>query len=113
MVRIGAMNAFSDLVVSFGDDRRPVARRLENDWEHAADGPGAVWRSRGSAGAAPTRGSVSVPGASAWVIGEVFSYRSSSRAPEERLVRDVVAGRGDDLSSLDAHAVVVIWDAAA
>src|SRR5688572_21021896 len=97
------MDAFSDLVVTFGSSAPPGPTRLGAGWRSATSGPGGVWTSAGAraeSGAIATRSRGSW---TTWAVGDVIAYRGSTDDPLGRFTSDVAAGRAEP-GQLDAHA---------
>ncbi len=103
------MNAFSDLLVTFGDDGRPDVRRLGNPWRRAATGPGGIWTSRGPSADDATASNVSAGEWTLWASGDVFAYRDRPAHALQRFAQDLTEEAADP-ANLDMHAVVIGWD---
>ena len=103
------MNAFSDLVVTFGSSDSPAATRLGNPWARAATGPGGIWSSRGAGPSVVAESSSATGRWSVWAVGDVFAYRSEVTDPLAGFAADLDAGR-EQAAELDMHAVVIAWD---
>lgn len=103
------MNAFSDLLVTFGDDGHPDACRLGNPWRRAATGPGGIWTSRGPSADDATASNVSAGEWTLWASGDVFAYRDRPAHALQRFAQDLTEEAADP-ANLDMHAVVIGWD---
>lgn len=103
------MNAFSDLIVTFGTRSAPDATRLGNEWSLAADGPGGIWTSKGRPTSVAANASAERAAWRLWAVGDVFAYRGSVTDPLARFAADLVT-RSEQPTHLDMHAVVFGWN---
>ncbi|HEY4378074.1 MAG TPA: asparagine synthase-related protein, partial [Acidimicrobiales bacterium] len=103
------MNAFSDVLVTFGSPSAPGSQRLGNRWHHEVDGPGSIWRAAAVPAGPVAHDRVEHQGWRLWAVGDVFAYRSDTSGPLPRFARDLADGRADP-AALDAHAVVFGWE---
>jgi hypothetical protein len=103
------MDAFSDLVVTFGSAASPLATRLAAPWTSAVAGPGGVWTSSGASAPVAAWATATAGSWTTWAVGDVLAYRGDADDPLDRFTADLAAGRSEP-GRLDAHAAVVGWD---
>ena len=102
------MNAFSDLLVTFGEADEPTITRLGNQWELVNDEAG-IRTSAGTGASAPAAAAAQHGPWSAWAVGDVFAYRNSTTDPLVAFVKDLANG-SEAPRDLDMHAAVFAWD---